>query len=97
MLGCAGGTGESISGLLGDITSVKSVDLHCSTLYPSATILNGKASCNYTAACKAQQMKHATSALVAFITEGGKILTRKGGNEILSAVLLWITSGNLII
>lgn len=42
-------------------------------------------------------MEHATSALIAFVTEGENILTKKGVNEILSAVLLWLTSGNLII
>lgn len=42
-------------------------------------------------------MEHATSVLIAFITDGEKILTKKGLNEILSAVLVWLTSGNLII
>lgn len=61
-----------MSGLLGNITSVENVDLHCSMLYPSAMIPNGKASRNYTAASKVQRMEHATSALIAFITEGEK-------------------------
>lgn len=42
-------------------------------------------------------MECATSALAAFITEGEESLARKGVNEILSAVLLRLTSGNLII
>lgn len=42
-------------------------------------------------------MECATSALTAFITEGEESLARKGVNEILSAVLLRLTSGNLII
>ena len=66
-----------MSGLLGNRTSVGSVDLHCSTPYPSAMIPNGKASRNYTAACKVQQMERATSALIAFITEGEKHLQGK--------------------
>lgn len=86
--------GESMSGLLGNTTSVENADLRCSTAYPSARMANGRAGCNYTAACKAQWMECATSALTAFSTEGEESLTRKGVNEILSAVL---TSGNLII
>lgn len=86
-----------MSGLLGSTASVESTDLQCSTPYPSARIPNGRAGCNYTAACKAQRMECATSALAAFITEGEESLARKGVNEILSAVLLRLTSGNLII
>lgn len=41
-------------------------------------------------------MERATSALIAFITEGEKKSPREEVNEILSAVLLWLTSGNLI-
>lgn len=88
LLRWAGGTRESMSDLLGNITSVENVDLHCSTPYPSTMILNGKASHNYTAACKVQQMERATSALIAFITEGEKKSLREEVNEILSAVLL---------
>lgn len=76
---------------------MESADLRCSTPHPSAGIANGRAGCNYTAACKAQWMECATSALTAFITEGEESLPRKGVNEILSAALLWVTSGNLII
>lgn len=65
--------GNQCQGLLGNITSVESVDLHCSTPYPSAVIPNGKASRNYSAACKVQWVEHATSALIPFITEGGKV------------------------
>lgn len=86
-----------MSGLLGNRASVESADLRCSTPYSSAGMANGRAGCNYTAACKAQWMECATSALAAFITEGEESLARKGVNEILSAVLLWLTSGNLII
>lgn len=54
------------------MTSVESVDLHCSTPHPSAMIPSGKASRNYSAACEVRRMEHATSALIAFITEGEK-------------------------
>lgn len=87
LLGWAGGAGESMSRLLGNITSVKTVDLHCSMPHPSARTANGKASHNYSAAGKLQWMKYTRLLL---------FLTRKGVNEILNSSLLWITSGNLI-
>lgn len=40
-------------------------------------------------------MLHQCSLLLLLM--GKKILTKKGLNEILSAVLVWLTSGNLII
>lgn len=45
--------------------------------------------------CSGWNMLHQCSLLLLLM--GKKILTKKGLNEILSAVLVWLTSGNLII
>lgn len=60
--------------------------------HPSARTPNGRA-----AEIVLLRMECATSALAAFATEGEESLPRKGVNEILSAVLLWVISGFLIV